>query len=369
MKRFVFSADGHIKEPADLFLSNIPPSMHKLTLRSEKSGEYMLVLAGEKILFRNRLKPLTAEIANFGRPNQKGAVDLDARLEDMRSEGIDAEILFPTSGMMTFLLENTEAELAATQAYNDFINKFVDHRRNIFVRCAVLPLRNKFQYTIQEMKRVAALGITCVMIPAKMPAGVPHYNDSSWDPIFEAAQNLNLVFVIHTATGREDVRMERGPGGALINYTHQMIDSLECTMYLVGGGILDRFPKVHVAFVECGAGWLAAVGERLDEVYHGHQFFVSPKLSAPPTEIIKRQLHASFQHDRSCILTRSVTGHRALMWGADYPHHEGTFPNSREIVDHMFDGIDITEEEKADILGGNAAHLFRLERTEVPKAA
>ena len=101
MAQFVFSADGHIKEPTDLFLSNIPPSMHKYTLRSEKSGEYVLILAGDKVLFRNRLKPANADIANFGRPNQKGAVDLDARLEDMRSEGIDAEILFPTSGMMT----------------------------------------------------------------------------------------------------------------------------------------------------------------------------------------------------------------------------------------------------------------------------
>jgi predicted TIM-barrel fold metal-dependent hydrolase len=369
MARFVFSADGHIKEPNDLFLANIPASMHEHTLRSEKSGEHVLLLAGDKVLFRTRLKPATAEIGNFGRPNLKGNVDLDARLEDMKTEGVDAEILFPTTGMMTFLLENAEAELAATQAYNDFINKFVGTRRDTFVRCAVLPLRNNFQYTVQEMKRVAALGISCVMIPAQMPAGIPHYNKPGWDAVFEAAQHLNLVFVIHCATGRADVHMERGPGGALINYTHQMNDALECTMYLVAGGILDRYPKVHVAFVECGASWLAAVAERLDETYHGHHFFVAPKLSAPPSEIIKRQIHSSFQHDRACIMSRSVTGHEALMWGSDYPHHEGTFPNSRRIVDHLFDDIEITEQEKADIIGGNAARLFRLERPEFLQVA
>jgi len=163
--------------------------------------------------------------------------------------------------------------------------------------------------------------------------------------------------------------MERGAGGALINYAHQMNDSLECTMYLVAGGILDRYPKVHVAFGECGASWLAAVAERLDEVYHGHHFFVAPKLSAPPSEIIKRQLHSSFQHDRACIMSRSVTGHKALMWGSDYPHHEGTFPNSRKILHHLFDGIEITEQEKADVIGGNAARLFRLERPEFLRVA
>jgi predicted TIM-barrel fold metal-dependent hydrolase len=68
-------------------------------------------------------------------------------------------------------------------------------------------------------------------------------------------------------------------------------------------------------------------------------------------------------------MSRSVTGHQALLWGADYPHHEGTFGRTREVVAHLFDGIDISEKEKADILGGNAARLFRLKRPEFAQAA
>jgi predicted TIM-barrel fold metal-dependent hydrolase len=73
---------------------------------------------------------------------------------------------------------------------------------------------------------------------------------------------------------------------------------------------------------------------------------------------------ASFQYDRACIMSRSVTGVQALLWGSDYPHHEGTFPRSREVVARLFDGIDISEADKAAILGGNAARLFRLPRPE-----
>jgi predicted TIM-barrel fold metal-dependent hydrolase len=68
-------------------------------------------------------------------------------------------------------------------------------------------------------------------------------------------------------------------------------------------------------------------------------------------------------------MSRSLTGPEALMWGSDYPHHEGTFPRSREVTAHLFDGIDISEEEKAGILGGNAARLFRLPRPEFAAAA
>ena len=98
----------------------------------------------------------------------------------------------------------------------------------------------------------------------------------------------------------------------------------------------------------------------MDEVNAAHHMFVQPKLSIKPSEIIQRQVHASFQYDRACIMTRSITGTQAIMWGSDYPHHEGTFPHSREVVSKLFDGIEISEAEKADILGGNGVRLFRL---------
>ena len=84
-----------------------------------------------------------------------------------------------------------------------------------------------------------------------------------------------------------------------------------------------------------------------------------------PSEIIARQVSCSFQFDRACIMARSVTGTKSMMWGSDYPHHEGTFPKSRDVVAHLFDGIDISEDDKADILGLNAARLFRLPRPEL----
>jgi predicted TIM-barrel fold metal-dependent hydrolase len=140
-------------------------------------------------------------------------------------------------------------------------------------------------------------------------------------------------------------------------------------MALVAGGVLDRFPQVKVCFVESGASWLAAVAERMDEVYEAHEPFVRPKLSLTPREIIQRQVACSFQTDRACIMARSVTGTQSLLWGADYPHHEGTFPRSKEVLAHLFDGIDISEQDKADIVGGNAARLFRLNRPEFAVAA
>jgi len=107
----------------------------------------------------------------------------------------------------------------------------------------------------------------------------------------------------------------------------------------------------------------------MDEVYQAHAPFVQPKLSVLPSEVIRRQVHCQFQTDRAGIMSRSVTGTAALLWGADYPHHEGTFPHSKTVTAHLFDDITISETDKADILGGNAARLYRLNRPEFLVAA
>jgi len=232
----------------------------------------------------------------------------------------------------------------------------------------VLPVRN-FTNTLAEMKRLAKLGFTAAMLPCVTAPGMPRYNDESWDPVFELGGELGLVFVMHTGTGLETVQPERRAGGAVINYTNQACDAWNAVQYLVAGGVLDRHPKAQVAFIESGASWLAGLVERMDEIYVAHSAYVRPKLSLMPSEIVTRQVSVGFQSDRACIMSRSVTGVRPLMWGSDYPHAEGTFPRSKEVIARLFDGIEISEQDRADILGGNAARLFRLPRPEFQAAA
>jgi predicted TIM-barrel fold metal-dependent hydrolase len=366
---FTFSADGHVLEPKDLFTANLPPKMLQHGIRSERRDEHMVTLSGSREINRIPLhKPVPREVAEFGRKNRLGMSDLNGRLADMKDEGIDAEIVFPSTGLWTFLIEEPEVEAISCRTYNDWIDGYFAGHLDKFIRCAILPVRD-FSNTLAEMKRIAAKGFTAAMLPSVTPIGAPQYNDEAWDPIFEAGQELGIVFVLHTGTGQKDVREWKGGGGAVINYTIQMAHAQTSLLLMTASGLLDRFPGAQVAVIESGASWLAALAERMDEVYQAHQIFVRPKLSVLPSEIVKRQISASFQYDRACVMSRSVTGTRALMWGSDYPHHEGTFPNSRHVVAHLFDGIDISEQEKADILGGNAARLFRLQRPEFMKAA
>jgi predicted TIM-barrel fold metal-dependent hydrolase len=379
---FVFSADGHVVEPKEIFDAGLPDALKKHGIRSERQGEHMCVLAGEKVLHRMRLMPrgAPADAAGAGAGAGDGerqamslharpsGNDVDSRISDMRIDGVDAEIAFPSTCLWTYGIEHRETELATAQIYNDWNDTYFKGHLDKFVRCGVLHVRD-FKNTEAEMKRLAKKGFTAAMLPAATPTGMPKYNDEAWDEVFELGGALGIVFVMHTGTGLDTVQVERRAGGAVINYANQACDAWNSIQYLVAGGLLDRHPKAQCAFIESGASWLAGLVERMDEIYIAHGPMVRPKLSLMPSEIVARQVSCAFQNDRACIMTRSVTGVRPLMWGNDYPHAEGTWPRSKGILGKIFDGIEISETDKADILGANAARLFRLQRPEFAQAA
>lgn len=360
MERFVFSSDAHIVEPPNFFLDRMPAHLHAHAPNATRDDRLMLQRIGERVVHTIRLGAGSLE-----RPT-KGQTDLTLRLEDMAADGVNAELLFPSYGLLIYFIEDAEAELSACQVYNDWLLAHVVGRRDTFVPAAVLPVRD-LQHTLAELRRVGAAGYTAAMLPVVAPAGtvqVPLYNDAAWDPVFALAQQLGIVFTLHTGTGQSAWIVERGAGAAIINYTRQMNDAASAIMYMVAGGLLDRFPKAQVAFIESGASWLAGLTERMDEVHRGHNRFVKPVLSRLPSQIVRDQVKCTFQSDRGCIAARHVTGHECLIWANDYPHMEGTYPNSKAVLARAFEGIEISETEKADIIGGTAARLFKLQRPE-----
>lgn len=360
MKPFVFSADSHVMEPSDLFTGGLPPRLRRHAIHTRKDGEFMITGTEDKVIYRLRVGQHRER--ELGDAQRKGIREIPGRLEDMELEGVDAEICFPSLGLWLYCLDSPDAEAASARLYNDWHDKFLAGHPARFVRCGMLPVLD-FSNTLAELDYLTVKGFTAAMLPAATPPGLPKYNSEKWDPVFARAADLGIVFVLHTGTGLESVVVERGPGAAIINYTHQAVDAQTSAMYLVAGGVLDRNPGAKVAFIESGASWLVAMAERMDEVSVAHAKFVAPRLSRSPAQIIDDQVWASFQHDRSCITAAAagLPGARNVMWGSDYPHAEGTFPVSRRLVDELFAGLNVADSVRRDILGLNAARLFRIE--------
>jgi predicted TIM-barrel fold metal-dependent hydrolase len=165
-----------------------------------------------------------------------------------------------------------------------------------------------------------------------------------------------LPLTFHSGTGYEP-RIVRGPGGAVINYLMgAQLDGPMVILSLSAGGALDRFPDLRVITVETGASWLAWVMTQADSIYVDHANYARPKLSMLPSELIRRQCAATFMYDPVAVNNRHTTGLDTLMWGNDYPHPEGTWPESQARNADQFDGV--PDDEVRAIVGGNAARVF-----------
>ena len=96
----------------------------------------------------------------------------------------------------------------------------------------------------------------------------------------------------------------------------------------------------------------------MDESFEEHEQWINPKLARPPSASVKEQCHVTLGADRAPLLTREITGVGPLMWASDYPHPEGTFPESQQVVERIFAGV--PETELTAIVSGNAAALYRV---------
>jgi hypothetical protein len=105
-------------------------------------------------------------------------------------------------------------------------------------------------------------------------------------------------------------------------------------------GTLDRHPDLKVLISEGGATWLPFIADRMDESYRQHGPWVRPRLSRRPSEIVRAQVYASFQHDKSAVYAHVAMGYPNILWGMDYPHMEGTYGHSQKTLHELFDDVD-----------------------------
>ena len=134
--------------------------------------------------------------------------------------------------------------------------------------------------------------------------------------------------------------------------------------FLVWSGAFERHPRMRFVMSEQKADWMIPTLQLLDSRYELPMFRqLRRSLPLKPSEYYRRQVYigASFM-DEGEWETRHTLGIDKLMWGSDYPHLEGCWPNTQSTLQHIFKGV-----ERADVvrmLGQTAAEVygFDLER-------
>jgi predicted TIM-barrel fold metal-dependent hydrolase len=295
-------------------------------------------------------------------------LDPERRQAVMAQEGIVAECIFPTIGLYVWMLRDAEGGAASCRIYNEWVFDQL-HRRSPRFCCAGLVPTWSLDQALREVTFIAELGLGALMLPVVVE---PMWNHRRWAPLWELIDRTGLPVVMHQGTGH-DMVWHRGPGATVANLIATQSLAPRVATMLATSGILEAHPRTHVVFVEFNTGWLAwtmETADYYDAAFRRYDQFrqsdsasgnpsIYPTLADPPSEYLRRQVHATFQVDATGLRNLDVTGAGALLWGSDFPHEEGTYPRSREVVDQQAAGIDPGTAQR--VFRQNAIDVFRFD--------
>ncbi|MUL57215.1 amidohydrolase [Mycobacterium sp. CBMA293] len=345
-KIWAHSGDSHAMEPEDLWTSRLPKDLADRAPRSERGEKYEITYVDGK-----RLDRQLNDFMDAMRP--PGFKDLDIRLRDLEQEGVRCQLAFPSSGFWSANIEDPELSKAVAHAWNEWARDDFMARQNRIFTPAIVPLVDVAD-TVAEVEWAAENGFQAIFLPCGMPAE-REWGLELWNPVWDAADAAGMVLAYHIGTGGANV-VYRGPGGAVVNYMETTYPGMRVVSQLVAGGALDRRPNLKVLVAEGGAGWVPAIGDRMDEAYRQHGMFVRPRLDRLPSEIVRSQVYTSFQHDISAVQVIEGTGYYNVMWGDDYPHLEGTYGHTQDTLHEIFDTVDPRIKDR--VLRGTFEELF-----------
>jgi len=403
-KNFVCSADGHILEPTDLFLTRLPKHLRDRAVWEEDFEIEPLVEGGVRDFRRLHTPGFEGwTVSRFrhydGTPNTG---DPDRILQDLDLDGIDAQVMHPNLSLFGLYSDHHELSMAHARVYNDYlIERFTPYFHRI-APTAPVPITD-IADAVAEIERVAAAGFRGILLPATPPK--PYYSPD-FEPVWAAAQAHGVHIFMHCQTG--DVKVEDPQGTTLktvIGVAAEVNEPMtgrraarrmqtQCIygpmapqkiiVDLIGAGIPERYPDLHFGLIEFDAYWLVSLVGAMDKAWTagigqdpdwwlGYWDINRPDNDQPhmariirvaekwpyplrPSEYVRRQFHVSFQDDPVALAARHITGLSTVIWGADYPHAEGTFRHSPELIDHLFAGV--PGNERAAILGGTLGNLM-----------
>jgi hypothetical protein len=356
----VIDADAHVNE--DPMAWTELSAQHPGWLGAGRSGDRWVAEIGGR-LYPTQVGPgCGVPIDTATNPAcAAGAADLDVRLADMDTEGIDVQVLY--GGLVIGLTSYDDAGFAVdvARAYNDWLlGKVCGHAPSRLKGVAVVPLQDVVR-SVREVERVAGLGAVAVTVPPVL--GSRNLDDPELLPFFAACASADLAVAVHSAPGMNLPLpgAERFDNYAQVHCLSFPVDQMVALTALAMGGVLDRFPTLRVAFLESGVGWVPYFVHRMHE-HHEKRPELLPALRTDPREIVERgQCYFSFEAEEPLLATYvEHLGDASLVYASDYPHWDSDFPGTVEEVRRRAATAGLDDGSVDRILGANAARLYGL---------
>jgi predicted TIM-barrel fold metal-dependent hydrolase len=300
-----------------------------------------------------------------------GAWIQSERLSDMDANHVDAAICFPNT-IPRFcgqaFLEREDKELAGlcVQAYNDWmIDEWCGGDAvGKLVPLTMVPLWDPVA-AAAEIRRCADKGSHAITFPENpFPLGLPSIHDRSrhWDPVYRACEETETVLCMHIGSSS---RMPSTSPDApfIVSSVLTFQNAMGSLVDYLFSGILDRFPRLVIAYAEGQVGWMPYILERADKLWEERSDnSFGTALPNPPSSYVAGRIYGCLFDDETGLKNRDVVGMSQICFETDYPHADSTFPESKAVLTKIAGEAGLSGPELYALARGNAIRAFGLER-------
>jgi predicted TIM-barrel fold metal-dependent hydrolase len=268
--------------------------------------------------------------------------------------------MYPGLGLKLGGIQDPELAIASCRVYNDWMAEYVAAAPERLGGVGALPLQDpvaaaEVAREIKEMGLIGGVARPCAY--NERPFFHPVYN-----PLWETLEELDLALALHPAGPADMAGASRQLGHLMAPGTHHALilqfDQQMTLSNLVYGGVLERFPNLKVAVLECGGGWIAHWMDRMNEFLESYHWAAAP-LSMEPSDYFRRQCWISFDPgERSAGALGPIAGADRFIWASDFPHSDAKYPG---VVDELRErNHALPDDARRGLYGLNALDLYGL---------
>lgn len=278
----------------------------------------------------------------------RGHRDIAYRDDVLARAGVDMQVLtFTTPGTH---IETPERAVRLARLVNDALADVTRSRGRRFTALATLPLNDPEASAAELERAMGSLGFKGAMLFSNVNGAA--LADQRFWPLYERADALGAVLYVHPTN---PVGVEAMTEYWLMPLVGFLFDTTLAAAHLVFSGVVERFPRIRWVLGHLG-GAIPYMAERLDR---GYEAFPEcrARIPRPPSAYLKEFYYDTVNFDGGALrLAIEFAGAQRILAGSDYPHRIGSIGSMLEALR----GLDVPAEDRAAILGGNAARLLGL---------
>jgi predicted TIM-barrel fold metal-dependent hydrolase len=317
--------------------------------------------------------------------------DSSRRIPHVEGQGIAGEVLFPNttppfypSGIQTTAppadppkdRRDYELRFAGIRAHNRWVADFCRELPGRRVGLAQVFLSD-LDDTLAEIRRAHEDGLAGVLMPPDVMEQVQHLYYPKYDAVWSLCSELGIPVGQHGFVGSEGLSEESGPAGITIGLLGAAAFAGRSITSLIMSGVFDRFPTLKWFETEGGVAFYTDHVQKLDafvevsKVKDTIAWMISrdtcANLKRKPTEYLATNCYfGTFLTDYD-LDPGLITPLSRIMWGADFPHHEGTWPYSVRALRRNFAGW--AEDDVRQVVAGSAAECFGFDLAKLQTVA